>query len=52
MTHLELHNTGGCSCHLSPPCSFCTLLNEEELEIYLREGVHGLAQFISARDDV
>lgn len=22
----------GCSCHISPPCSFCTSLTEEEVE--------------------
>lgn len=32
----------GCTCHLSPPCSFCTSLDKEEMEAYINGGIDAL----------
>lgn len=33
---------GCCSCHIAPPCSFCTTLTEEEHDAYAADGEDGL----------
>lgn len=33
----------GCTCHTHPPCSFCTSLTEEEMNVYCNYGITGLA---------
>lgn len=42
---------GACSCHLNPPCTFCTTLTEEEADAYDAAGHDGLAALWSAWDD-
>jgi len=34
----------GCSCHINPPCSFCTSLNEEEAEAFYSGGMKALEE--------
>jgi hypothetical protein len=37
----------GCTCHCgNPPCSFCTSLNEEELDIYINSGIPDLRAYL------
>ena len=38
---------GGCSCHINPPCSFCTSMTEEEAVIYWNGGIRGLKKLWS-----
>jgi hypothetical protein len=37
---------GECSCHLSPPCTWCTELSEEEADIYGADGRNALIQHL------
>lgn len=37
-----------CRCHISPPCDFCTSLNEAEVGIYANEGRDSLYRFLHA----
>lgn len=39
----EFGNT--CTCFLGAPCSFCTELSEEEVEVYIAEGIRGLQEY-------
>lgn len=34
-----------CSCHLNPPCSFCTSLNEEEANVFANGGAKALEKY-------
>lgn len=34
-----------CTCHISPPCAFCTSLSEEEVDIYESGGSKAVAEF-------
>lgn len=39
----EMYDGGyGCSCHISPPCSFCDAMNEAEVDAYVGGGMTGL----------
>lgn len=31
-----------CTCHIAPPCSFCTSMTEDEVDIYSHYGRHAL----------
>ncbi len=42
----------GCSCHIAPPCSFCTSLTEEEGEQYWAGGIKALRAFWNQLDVV
>ena len=37
----------GCTCHLvHPPCTFCTEMAEEEVEVFVAGGYHALAPYV------
>lgn len=40
----------GCTCHLSPPCTFCTEMTEEEFEAYESGGRDALEKLIDTRE--
>ena len=40
-----------CSCHLSPPCSFCESMNEQEADARWNGGVEGLEAFWAEQDE-
>lgn len=31
--------SGGCACHIAPPCGFCEKLNEAEFDAYTEGGI-------------
>ncbi len=35
-------DVGGCSCHINPPCSFCTTMTEQEADAYDQGGMDAL----------
>lgn len=39
----------GCSCHINPPCGWCTSLTEEEVEIY---AVYGVDAVVAHREEL
>jgi len=41
----------GCSCHITPPCSFCTSMDEEECEVRWADGMDGLVRLWESRDN-
>lgn len=48
----ELVSEGACcSCHLSPPCSFCTSMLDYEVDAYARDGMAGLWAIWDALDE-
>lgn len=42
----------GCSCHISPPCSFCTSLTEEEADVYAKGGLDALRKYRQRQKDL
>ena len=36
---------GECTCHIAPPCSFCTSMTEEEANIFASGGLDALRQY-------
>lgn len=47
----DLYNDGyDCSCHISPPCSFCVSLSKEEVDIYANDGIDGLKSLWMRQD--
>jgi len=41
-----------CSCHINPPCSFCTSMNEEEANIMANSGLEALRRYRSEMSNV
>jgi hypothetical protein len=48
----EMYDDGSaCSCHINPPCSFCTAMDEEEADAYWSDGIEGLETLWDQRDE-
>ena len=41
----------GCTCCISPPCSFCLALDEEQADAYASDGVSGVRALIARREE-
>lgn len=41
---------GECNCHVSPPCNWCLLLNEDECDAFANGGRKALWELIEKRD--
>ena len=41
----------GCSCHINPPCDFCTSLTEQEYDIWQKSGLNGLRKFLLEKEE-
>lgn len=41
----------GCSCHISPPCGFCTSLTEEEANVFAERGAKAVLDMRREREE-
>lgn len=41
----------GCYCHLTPPCGFCMSMDEEEADIYAREGIDAMLRYRTKKQE-
>lgn len=41
----------GCTCHISPPCNWCTSLTEEEAELFAQGGEAAVHKHREQADD-
>jgi len=41
----------GCTCHISPPCGFCTSLTEEEVDVFVERGAEAVLALRREREN-
>jgi len=51
LNRIQQVRRGECSCHLSPPCNWCILLDEDEAEAYFSGGRVELDLVLNAKVD-
>lgn len=44
-TDEDSHRDEECTCHINPPCSFCTSMNEEEANVMANSGLDALRRY-------
>lgn len=40
-----------CTCHISPPCGFCTSLTEEEVDVFCNHGAQAVLNLRREREE-
>ena len=40
-----------CTCHISPPCGFCTSLTEEEVDVFIERGARAVLDMRREREE-